>query len=145
MGFDPKLIEAANRAEVTAILIRSGYRVLSPEADIDGGDMFLMRTSDRVMLVAQLKGRPACHDKYRGKDIHMLFPAPATAPLRRDWYLMPHDPLFDFAKGVYKPDKEFKERHWPKMTSELQGCLDKHAIRFQPKFAADTVKAEDGN
>ncbi len=107
--------------------------------------MFLMRTSDRVMLVAQLKGRPACHEKYRGKDIHMLFPAPGSEPLRRDWYLVAHDPLFEFAKSAYKPNKEFTERHWPTMTSELLGFLDHHAIRLQPKFAADTIKSEDGN
>jgi hypothetical protein len=29
-------IEAANRAEATAILIRHGYRVYRPEADVSG-------------------------------------------------------------------------------------------------------------
>ena len=32
-------IEAANRAEATAILIRGGYRVYRPEADVSGEDL----------------------------------------------------------------------------------------------------------
>ena len=35
----PNEIEAANRAEVTAILIRAGYRVYRPDADVSGEDL----------------------------------------------------------------------------------------------------------
>ena len=35
------LIEAANCAEVTAILIRAGYRVYRPEADVSGEDLII--------------------------------------------------------------------------------------------------------
>jgi phosphoglycolate phosphatase-like HAD superfamily hydrolase len=34
-------IEAANRAEATAILIRAGYRVYRPEADVSGEDLVI--------------------------------------------------------------------------------------------------------
>jgi hypothetical protein len=38
-------IEAANRAESTALLIRAGYRVYRPEADCYGEDL-IVRTPD---------------------------------------------------------------------------------------------------
>ncbi len=38
-------IEAANRAEATAILIRTGFRVYRPEADVSGEDI-VIRTPD---------------------------------------------------------------------------------------------------
>ncbi len=34
-------IEAANRAEATALLIRAGYSVYRPEADVRGEDLIL--------------------------------------------------------------------------------------------------------
>ena len=49
--------EAANRAEVTALLIRCGYRVYRSEADIDGEDMVVMAPGGHLHRV-QLKGRP---------------------------------------------------------------------------------------
>lgn len=36
LRFEQAATEAANRAEVTALLIRYGYRVYRPEADIEG-------------------------------------------------------------------------------------------------------------
>lgn len=37
----PALTEAANRGEVTSILIRAGWRVYRPEADVHGEDLVL--------------------------------------------------------------------------------------------------------
>ena len=34
-------IEAANRAEATAILMRAGYRVYRPEADVSGENLVI--------------------------------------------------------------------------------------------------------
>src|SRR5580704_13245403 len=50
-------IEAANRAEVTTILIRGGHRVYRPEADVSGEDL-VIRTPDGELLPVQMKGRP---------------------------------------------------------------------------------------
>ena len=41
-------IEAANRAEATALLIRSGYRVYRPEADCFGEDLILRTPSGDI-------------------------------------------------------------------------------------------------
>jgi len=49
--------EAANRAEVTALLIRAGYRVYRPEADCYGEDLIL-RTPKGELRPVQLKARP---------------------------------------------------------------------------------------
>lgn len=50
--------EAANRAEVTALLIPEGYRVYRPEADSHGEDLIL-RTPRGALRAVQLKSRPA--------------------------------------------------------------------------------------
>ena len=46
--------EAANRAEATALLIRCGYRVYRPEADIEGEDM-VVRLPTGPLFAVQLK------------------------------------------------------------------------------------------
>lgn len=64
-GYDPTrfksaITEAANRAEATALLLRCGFRVYRPEADIEGEDM-VVRTPWRAekpkgeLLVSSLK------------------------------------------------------------------------------------------
>lgn len=52
-----KEVEAANRAEATALLIRAGYRVYRPEADCYGEDL-VVRTPSGGLLPVQLKSRP---------------------------------------------------------------------------------------
>jgi hypothetical protein len=90
--------EAANRAEVTALLIRSGYRVYRPEADVHGEDLVL-RAPSGDLLPVQLKGRPTVDwPRYGGKSIWMLFPDP-KGTLGRSWYLVPHDKFFDWVKN----------------------------------------------
>jgi hypothetical protein len=95
-------IEAANRAEVTALLIRSGYRVYNPEADVSGEDLIL-RTPSGALIAVQQKGRLFVDNgRYgvAGEDIWMLFPeCPYVPNKRRSWYLVPHNILFDWLKG----------------------------------------------
>ncbi len=50
-------VEAANRAEATALLIRAGYRVYRPEADCYGEDL-VVRTPTGELRAVQLKSRP---------------------------------------------------------------------------------------
>jgi hypothetical protein len=86
-------IEAANRAEVTALLIRAGFRVYRPEADVQGEDLVL-RTPEGALRSVQLKSRPHVDwKKYGGRGVWMLFPDPAFK-LGRDWFLIEHDLLF---------------------------------------------------
>ena len=92
--FGGVLIEAANRAEATALLIRSKYRVYRPEVDYDGEDM-VVRTPSGKLIGVQLKSRVIVDDKkYGGRKLWMLFPsAPYHQNKPRDWYLIPHDQL----------------------------------------------------
>src|SRR5881396_3754081 len=68
-------IEAANRAEATALLIRVGYRVYRPEADCYGEDLVLRTPSGKLRAV-QLKSRMTVdRHKYGGTSLWMLFPS----------------------------------------------------------------------
>lgn len=91
------LLEAANRAEATALLIRSNYRVYRPEADTQGEDLVVRRPNGDLIAVQQ-KGRVHVErDKYGGKNIWMLFPSrPFDPQLAREWFLIPHDELFNY-------------------------------------------------
>ena len=94
-------LEAANRAEATALLIRAGYRVYRPEADVMGEDLIL-RNPIGCLLATQLKGRLSVDLlRYGGpeRDIWMLFPdKPFVSDIRRSWFLVQHDRLFEWLK-----------------------------------------------
>lgn len=91
----PNEIEAANRAEVTALLVRAGYRVYRPEADTDGEDLVL-RLLNGSLVTVQLKSRMTVDQtRYGERGLWMLFPSRTYSPLKpRVWYLLPHDTLF---------------------------------------------------
>jgi len=95
-------LEAANRTEATALLIRSGYRVYRPEADCYGEDLIL-RTPGGELLAVQLKGRPTVDGKKYGKvqDLWMLFPDPKSAGPGRKWFLVPHDRFHQWVKAKH--------------------------------------------
>jgi hypothetical protein len=91
-------IEAANRAEATALLIRAGYRVYRPEADVSGED-FVIRAPGGELRPVQMKGRPSVDfARYGGRGIWMLFPDPDGCVPGRPWYFVPHDDLFNWVK-----------------------------------------------
>ncbi len=92
-------IEAANRAEATALLIRAGYRVYRPEADCYGEDLVL-RTPNGKLLAVQLKSRMTVNrDKYGNTSLWMLFPSTKfKAGIRREWLLVPHDVLYELVE-----------------------------------------------
>ena len=97
MKLHPNVIEAVNRAEATARLLRLGFMVYGPEADIGGEDMVLRAPPpSRHLLSVQLKARLTVDQpRYGGRDIWMLFPARSYEHgTSRDWYLIPHDTLF---------------------------------------------------
>ena len=98
MPLTSKEIEAANRAEATAILIRRGYRVYRPEADVAGEDL-VIRTPDGELLPVQMKGRPTVDwSRYGDHKIWMLFPDPAGDIPGRPWFFIKHDELFAWMK-----------------------------------------------
>ena len=103
-GLTSNEIEAANRAEVSVILIRgNNYRVYRPEADVSGEDLVIRKPHGELLLV-QMKGRPMVHwSLYGGHNMWMLFPDPAGDIPGRDWFLIKHDELFDWFKKHHDP------------------------------------------
>lgn len=106
-------IEAANRGEATAILIRLGYRVYRPEADIDGEDLILRRP-DGDLIAVQLKGRLTVDWlRYGAREIWMLFAdVPWTEIRARQWFLVPHDTLFAIFEEKHGHTKSFVAKRW---------------------------------
>jgi hypothetical protein len=118
-------IEAANRAEVTALLIRSGYRVYRPEADVSGEDL-VVRTIHGELRAVQLKSRPAVDwHRYGGRQIWMLFPDCAGGSNGRLWFLIPHDELFAWIKERHGHTSGWSEAwSYPKVSTQLRGFLE---------------------
>jgi hypothetical protein len=134
----PKLtsneLEAANRAEATALLIRSDYRVYRPEADAYGEDL-VVRTPKKELRAVQLKGRLAVDPKYRGKEIWMLFPeCTYRSGKRRRWFLIPHDELFDWIEK-----RSGKTPYFKKHQSWSIGTLGKAHFEFLAKYEIRTA------
>ena len=95
-----KQTEAANLNEVSSKLIELGFMVYRPEADIGGVDFILMEPSGQF-LRCQLKSRAFVQkDKYGSKGIVMVFPGQGQR-FERDWYLVPHDTLFEILKSKH--------------------------------------------
>jgi hypothetical protein len=124
MTLHSNLVEAANRAEATALLIRYGYRVYRPEADVLGEDLIL-RTPDNGLIVAQLKSRPFVNIKYFGQGIWMLFPNPGGNIPGRDWFLVEHDALFKWWEKKHSATTAWKAGGWstPGISNDLKEFL----------------------
>lgn len=107
------LLEAANRAESTALLFRAGYRVYRPEADVNGEDL-VVRTPDGRLIAVQQKGRAHVEEKrYGSRDIWMLFPdSPFDGHRQRDWFLVEHDLLFGWMKERHGHAGGFADAKW---------------------------------
>ena len=132
-------LEAANRAEATALLIRSGYRVYRPEADVHGEDLVL-RAPSGDLLPVQLKGRPTVDwPRYGGKGIQMLFPDPNGA-LGRPWFLVPHDEFFDWVRGRHGEAPRW-QNYWSyrALTRGLTAFLERFRIVSYQTPSQDTV------
>lgn len=117
-------IEAANRAEVTALLIRAGYRVYRPEADCYGEDLVL-RAPDGKLLPTQLKSCPDVNwKKYGKRSLWMLFPDPKSSNPRK-WFLVPHDRFYEWAKEKHGRAPKWRDAwHWPYVPKKLGEFVD---------------------
>jgi hypothetical protein len=121
-------MEAANRAEATALLIRAGYRVYRPEADVHGEDLIL-RDPSGPLLPVQLKGRPTVDwPRYGGKSIWMLFPDP-QGRLGRPWYLVRHDVFFGWVKNRHCTAPGWQNKwSYPSLSTDLKEFLEEFRI-----------------
>jgi hypothetical protein len=107
-------IEAANRAEATAILIRAGYRVYRPEADVSGEDL-VIRAPDGELRAVQMKGRPSVDwRRYGGRQLWMLFPDPAGRKPGRPWFFIKHDTAGEFTKSMFCVGKDNVKSRYPR-------------------------------
>jgi hypothetical protein len=124
--FNTAITEAANRAEASALLIRCGYRVYRPEADIHGEDL-VVRTPAGVLHGVQLKGRATVDwDKYGQRDLWMLFPsARYSSAEARDWFLISHDQLFEWVKRRHGHAPKWDQRwSYPNISRDLKALLE---------------------
>lgn len=131
----PKLttaeVEAANRAEVTALLIRAGYRVYRPEADCYGEDLIL-RNREGTLLVVQLKARPEV-DKRRYLGLWMLFPGPKNSNGRK-WFLVPHDEFYIWTEARHGQAPKWREAwSYPNISKELGLFLSSYNVTSSKK------------
>jgi hypothetical protein len=80
--------ENFNFQKVSAILADYGFVTLRLSDDWQGADFIALHISGEVLRV-QLKSRLTFDKKYRGKELYVAFGESG------DWYLYPHDELFD--------------------------------------------------
>lgn len=118
-------IEAANRAEATALLIRAGYRVYRPEADVSGEDL-VVRTPQGELRVVQMKGRPTVDwRRYGGLNVWMLFPDPKGCKPGRPWFLIHHDELFAWVKERHGAAPGWNDAwSYPALSAALRAFLE---------------------
>jgi hypothetical protein len=134
-------IEAANRAEVTAILIHAGYRVYRPEADVFGEDL-VIRIPEGELRSVQMKARPLVHWKlYGGKDMWMLFPDPADVIPGRPWFFIKHDELFNWYKDRHGAAPGWVQRHKAGKAEWSEKGLGVELRKFLQPFMLRTIVA----
>lgn len=131
--FSQAITEAANRAEATALLIRAGYRVYRPEADIHGEDMVVRVPDGSSYHGVQLKSGPVVDQKYHGHKLWVLFPIGQYEPdLPRRWFLLEHDPFFQWVKQQHghTPGWEKSPRwSYPSLSKKLAAFLAEHELK----------------
>jgi hypothetical protein len=123
-------IEAANRAEATAILIRAGCRVYRSEADAGGVDLLISRREGELLQV-QMKSRPTVDwQRYGENQIWMLFPDPKGDIPGRPWFLVKHDDLFGWVKARHGAASGWKEAwSYPHIGVELRSFLQSWVLQ----------------
>lgn len=143
--FRAATVEAANRAEATALLIRIGYRVYRPEADCDGEDL-VVRSPNGDLLGVQLKGRATVDfPRYGGRKLWMLFPSgPFSTSNKREWFLIPHDDLYNWIESRHNAAPKWDcAWSYSSIPSELRVFLKQWELRLPAdgRSAKDTLEA----
>ena len=132
MKLSTALVEVVNLAEITLILTKLGGLVFRPEADIEGVD-FLVKSPRGEFFSCQLKSKCVVEKrKYGGRNIWMVFPGKGK-PMKRDWYFIEHDLLFDHLKKKHGSATKWRHatrgEYWVKnVTNELAAELETRRI-----------------
>lgn len=125
-------LEAANRAEATALLLRANFRVYRPEADVEGEDL-IVRSPGGDLLAVQQKGRVHVEKaRYGNKSIWMLFPcSPWELGKSRDWFLIEHDTLFAYMHKKHGHAGSFAAGKWTTRSpaKHLRSFLEQYRIK----------------
>ena len=144
--FGSAAIEAANRAEATALLIRCNYRVYRPEADIEGEDLLVREPREGAYHGVQLKSGAVVDKKYLGKRLLLLFPSKLHADPETRWFLIPHDHLFAWIKQRHGHTPKWSERWvYTRATKSLLDFVSEHEVIRPPhddRFLATEEGAE---
>lgn len=86
--FRSQISEVVNRNTVVSLALEQDFNAFLPVYD-GGVDFILYRESDGELRKVQLKSRWTIDQKYMNRDIWVAF------PINGDWYLMPHDKMFE--------------------------------------------------
>lgn len=91
---NPAQKENYNYHKVSARLADYGYTTIRLHDDFEGADFIAKHVRDKKLLKVQLKGRLTFDKKYhrRGEDEDPIYIAFRDG---KEWYLYPHDELFD--------------------------------------------------
>lgn len=131
--------EVMNRNIVVTLALQQGFNAFIPVYD-GGVDFVLYRESDNDLRKVQLKSRWMIDEKYRNRDVWMAF------PVDEDWYLVPHDKMFQFAEresGVLQSRSwtEGGAYSWPKPSKAMMNFCAEY--RFASIAAVAASAAND--
>ena len=129
---NPAQQENYNYHKVSARLADFGYTTIRLHDDFQGADFIAKHIGDKKLLKVQLKGRLTFDKKYRRGEsedkIHIAFPE------GQDWYLYPHDDVFDTITsqlGIIEGTKSWRDNgtyHIGSLTDEQQQILEPYRL-----------------
>lgn len=118
--------ESYNFQKASAVLADYGFQAIKLSDDWCGAD-FIAQHIDGEFIKVQLKGRITVAEKYRRKDLWILFPTGS------DWYIIPHDALLDIL--IRKKVSIEKTESWMnggysigKVSKELRPLLEPYML-----------------
>jgi len=112
--------------------------IYRPEADVGGVD-FLLASPYGVTFKCQLKSRAFVQwNKYGAKGLYMVFPGKGEHGAR-DWYLVPHDELFQLLKSKHGHAPMWTHpnhgEHWHcTVSKDLAEKLERYSIQNEKKW-----------
>ena len=96
--------EIYNFQQCAALLANYGFNCIKLADDWKGADFLAYHNDGDTTLKVQLKGRVDIQQKYRGKNLHMAFPAGGF------WYLIEHDELVRIIEETWACSPRVKKK-----------------------------------